>query len=214
MKSRLGNSVEDGGIHRQSNVVLRFGQILPQKQIDYFYFSMAEARKRYYILVRDRVGYMLERRILSLGRMKSTPTQLSKGEILEALPETEQPNDSTRIVLAVIDREKIRLECRTEDIARLMNEDANLLLAICSVGLRYQCYIDSKRLDFGRQISPGSQVFVELKGISKKLHGTVWYVGELERLRGTMFGVELTVSRKWNLDLMAKGLATITITRF
>ena len=33
MKSRLGNSVEDGGIHRQSNVVLRFGQILPQKQI-------------------------------------------------------------------------------------------------------------------------------------------------------------------------------------
>ena len=213
MKSRLGNSVEDGGIHRQSNVVLRFGQILPQKQIDYFYFSMAEARKRY-ILVRDRAGYMLERSILSLGRMKSTPTQLLKGEILEALPETEQPKDSTRIVLAVIDREKIRLECHTEDVARLTNEDANLLLAICSVGLRYQCYIDRKRLDFGRQISPGSQVFVEVKGVSKKLHGTVWYVGELVRLRGTMFGVELTVSRKWNLDVMAKGLATISITRF
>ena len=213
MKSRLGNSIEDGGIHRQSNVVLRFGQILPQKQIDYFYFSMAEARKRY-ILVCDRAGYMLERSILSFGRMKSTPTPLLKGEILEALPEREQPNDSTRIVLAVIDREKIRLECHLEDVRRLTNEDADLLLAICSVGLRYQCYFDRKRLDFGRQISPGSQVFVEVKGVSKKLHGTVWYVGELVGLRGTMFGVELTVSRKWNLDVMAKGLATITITRF
>ena len=168
-----------------------------------------------YILVRDRAGYMLGRRILSFGRMKSTPTPLLKGEILEALPEREQPNDSTRIVLAVIDREKIRLECHLEDVRRLTNEDADLLLAICSVGLRYQCYIDRNRLDFGRQISPGSQVFVEVKGVSKKLHGTVWYVGELVGLRGTMFGVELTVSRKWNLDVMAKGLAlTITITRF
>ncbi|CAH3020076.1 unnamed protein product [Porites evermanni] len=124
--------------------------------------------------------------------MKSTPTPLLKGEILEALPEREQPNDSTRIVLAVIDREKIRLECHLEDVRRLTNEDADLLLAICSVGLRYQCYFDRKRLDFGRQISPGSQVFVEVKGVSKKLHGTVWYVGELVGLRGTMFGVELT----------------------
>ena len=156
---------------------------------------MAEAGKKYYILVQDRVGYLQERSMMSFGAMKSTPTQVLKGELLEALPETEQPNDSTRIALAGIDRKNLRLECRTEDITRLSIEDANLLLAISSVGLRYQSFIDRKLLDFGRQISLGSQVFVEVKGFSKKLHGTVWYVGELISLHGTMFGVELIVSK-------------------
>ena len=155
---------------------------------------MAEVRKRYYILVQDRVGSTQERSMMSFGAMKSTPTMVLKGELLEALPETEQPSDSTRIALAGIDRKNIRLECRTEDITRLTVEDANLLLAISSVGLRYQSFIDRKRLDFGRQISPGSQVFVEVKGVSKKLHGTVWYVGELPPLHGTMFGIQLIVS--------------------
>ena len=155
---------------------------------------MAEVRKRYYILVQDRVGSTHERSMLSFGAMKSTPTMVLKGELLEALPETEQPKDSTRIALAGIDRKNIRLECRTEDITRLTIDDANLLLAISSAGLRYQSFIDRKRLDFGRQISPGSQVFVEVKGFSKKLHGTVWYIGELPPLHGTMFGVQLIVS--------------------
>ena len=151
-------------------------------------------RKRYYILVQDRVGSTQERSMLSFGAMKSTPTMVLKGELLEALPETEQPSDSTRIALAGIDRKNIRLECRTEDITRLTIEDANLLLAISSAGLRYQSFIDRKRLDFGRQISPGSQVFVQVKGFSKKLHGAVWYIGELPPLHGTMFGVQLIVS--------------------
>ena len=34
MKSRLGNSLEDGGILRQLVVVLRCGQIMLQKEID------------------------------------------------------------------------------------------------------------------------------------------------------------------------------------
>ena len=125
---------------------------------------------------------------------KSTPTQVLKGELLEALPEAEQPNDSTRIALAGIDRKTLRLECSMEDIARLTSEDADLLLAISSVGLRYEIYIDRKRLDFGRRIRAGSQVSVEVKGISKKLHGAVWYVGELPPNIGTMFGVQLIVS--------------------
>ena len=159
------------------------------------------AGKRYYILVQDRVGSMQERIVLPFGAMKSTPTQVLKGELLEALPETEQPNDSTRIALAGIDRKSLRLECRTEDITRLTMEDANLLLAISSVGLRYQSFIDRKRLDFGRQISPGSQVFVEVKGFSNKLHGLVWYIGELPSFHGTMFGVELLVSKLNTTDL-------------
>ena len=155
---------------------------------------MESDRKRYYILVQDRVGYMIERSMLSFGAMKSTPTQLLKGELLEALPQTEQPNDSTRIALAGIDRKEVSLECRTEDVIRLTVEDSNLLLAISSDGLRYQTFMDGRRLDFGRQISHGSRVFVEVRGVSKKLHGTVCYIGELRHCHGTMFGVELVVS--------------------
>ena len=133
--------------------------------------------------------------MLSLGlSVKSTPTHLLKGELMEALPETDQPNDSTRIALAGIERKNLRLECYMEGIAKLASEDANLLLAISSAGSRYQTYIDRKRLDFGRQIKHGSQVFVELKGVCKKLHGIVWYVGELPTNLGTMFGIELIVS--------------------
>ena len=160
-----------------------------------------ENPRKIYILVKDRVGIMQERSMLSFGAMKSTPTQVCKGELLEALPETDQPNDSTRIALAGFDRINLRLECRIEDITRLTIEDANLLLAISSVGLRHQSFIDRKRLDFGRQISPGSQVLVEVKGLSKKLLGTVWYIGELSPFHGTMFGVELVVSKLNTTDL-------------
>ena len=153
---------------------------------------MENHRKRY-ILLYDRVGHLQERSALVSGAMKSPPTQLLKGELLETLPDTEQPDDPSRIALAVTDRKNLRLECRREDITPLTDEDNNLLLAISSTGLRYQTFV-RERLDFGRQIRPGSQVFVKLKGISRKVVGTVWYIGELPPYRGTMFGVELLVS--------------------
>ena len=155
---------------------------------------MAELRNRY-ILLQDRVGYLQERSVLTLGLSKSTPTQILKGELLEALPETEQPDDSTKIALSGIERKHLRVECSTESVAKLSSEDANLLLAISSVGERYQTYIDRNRLDFGRRIDTGSQILVEVKGVAKKLHGTVWYIGELPPNLGTMFEVELFVSK-------------------
>ena len=157
---------------------------------------MENHRKRY-ILLHDRVGHLQERSMLGLlgfGAMKSTPTPLLQGELLEALPDEEQPDDSSKIALAGIDQNNLRLECRTEDITRLANEDGNLLLAISSTGLRYQTFVDKKRLDFGRQISPGSQVFVKVSGFFEKVQGTVRYIGELPPIHGTMFGVELIVS--------------------
>ena len=85
-----------------------------------------------------------------------------------------------------------------ECIIRLTEEDANLLLAISSLEERYQTYMDSLQLDFGRKIGPDSEVYVTVKRISKKLSGIVWYKGELPSCNGTMFGVELTVSKLHN----------------
>ena len=154
-----------------------------------------EEPKNKYILLHDRVGYTVERNILTLGLFAtSTPTNIPRGELLEALPEAEQRSDSTRIALVGIERKSLRLECRTEDIIRLSDEDANLLLAISSSEFRYQTFIERKRLDFGRRLLTGNEVFVSVKGIAEELPGVVWYKGELPSKLGTLFGVELIVS--------------------
>ena len=79
---------------------------------------MVEPRNRY-ILLQDCVGdFIIERFALGLPP-KVTPTRVLKGELLEALPEAEQPDDSTRIALAGIDRRNLRLECGVKDVTRL-----------------------------------------------------------------------------------------------
>ena len=153
-----------------------------------------EQPKNKYILLNHRVGYTVERNMFGLST-KPLPTNVLRGELLEALPEAEQPQDClTRVALAGIDRKSLRIECSMEDLTRLTDEDAKLLLAISSSESRYQTLIDRKRLDFGRRLSPDSQVFVSVKGIPKDVVGVVWYKGELPSLPGTMFGVELIVS--------------------
>ena len=150
-----------------------------------------------YILLRDRVGHSVEKNMLSLGlTTKSTPMQVLQGELLEGVPEAERPTDSTKVAVVGIERKSLRLECPTEDMARLSEEDTNLLLAITSAEGRYLTYTDRKRLTFGRQLLPGSAVFVEVKGVSKVLPGVVWYIGKLPPSLGTWFGVELIVSTR------------------
>ena len=75
-------------------------------------------------------------------------------------------------------------------------EETNLLLAITLSEERYQTYRDRKRMAFGRQLSQGSAVFVEVKGNSKFLPGIVRYKGVLPPCLGTWFGVELIVSTR------------------
>ena len=157
-------------------------------------YDMGDQRTKY-ILLQDRVGETVERNVFSLGfSTKSTPTQVLRGDLLEALPETEQPQDSTKIALIGVERKSLRLECTLEYLTRLSDEDANLLLAISSLEERYQTFMDRIRLDFGRKLLLGSKVYVSMKGVSKKLSGVVWYKGELPSNNGTMFGVELIVS--------------------
>ena len=56
-------------------------------------------------------------------------------------------------------------------------EETNLLLAITLSEGRYETYIARKPMTFGRQLSPGSAVFVEVKGHSNVLPGIVQYKG-------------------------------------
>ena len=148
-----------------------------------------------YILLRDCVRRVREKTMLSLGvTTKSTPIQILRGEILEDVPEAEQPTDSTEVAVVGINCKSLRLECPTENVTRLSEEETNLLLAITSSEGRYLSYIDRKRMAFGRQLSQGSAVFVDVKGHSNVLPGIVRYKGVLPPIPGTWFGVELIVS--------------------
>ena len=162
---------------------------------------MEKPRNRYILLQDGRFGGNL-----GLFDFRGTPQKkkLSKGALFEELRETEQPADSTRIALkriyskismgAMFNSERILYECRREDVAPLTREEADLLLAIASVTLRYQIYINRGRLDFGKRLQAGSLVMVSVKGSSKNLPGVVRYKGDLPSMRGTMFGVQLHVS--------------------
>ena len=120
-----------------------------------------------YILLRDRLGHTVEENVLSHGlTTKSTPMQVLQGELFEGVPEADQPRDLTKMAVVGIERKSLRLECPVEVMGQLSEEEANLLLAISSSERRYETYIDWKRLAFGRQLSPGGAVFVEVKGNS------------------------------------------------
>ena len=81
-----------------------------------------------YILLRDCVRRVREKTMLSLGvTTKSTPIQILRGEILEGVPEAEQPTDSTEVAVVGINCKSLRLECPTEDVTRLSEEETNLL---------------------------------------------------------------------------------------
>ena len=153
---------------------------------------MEEPRKRY-ILLHDRVGEILGRFLPNRFVTKPIPTQLLKGELLEALLENKQPSDPTKIALCGINR-KVRVECGMEDVMKLTVQEADLLLSISSLTLRHQICFDRKRLDFGKRLEYGSKVLVSINGFSKKLPGVIWYKGELPSSPGTMFGIELHVS--------------------
>ena len=166
-----------------------------------------------YILLQDRPGVIREEQTLDRTRFGvgefarippslpfsdglptvSTPIQVPKGEILEALPENEQPVDSRWIALGGINR-KLLIECLREDVRKLTVQEVDLLLAISSATSRYQICFDRKRLDFGKRLEYGSQVLVSINGGSEKLPGVVRFKGSLPKLLGTMFGIELHVS--------------------
>ena len=64
---------------------------------------------------------------------------VSKGELIEALPENEQPGDTKMIALGGIDT-KIRIKCTKEVVKELTVQEAGLLQAVSSPRLRPRLY--------------------------------------------------------------------------
>ena len=152
-----------------------------------------------YILLVDRISWFRKYAIMMM-ELHGKRSQPLRGDIFEALPEAEQPSDGDSIVFKPVKFAQYRLRCSKKDVTRLSDEEANLLLPISCAEKRYATFIDTKRLDFGRRLSPGKAVFISGEGRTKDLPGVVRYKGELPTCPGTMFGVELTVGINSPID--------------
>lgn len=150
-----------------------------------------DTKTQKYILVNDRVGECLDK---GWSLSKNIPTQLLRGEIFEALPESEQPIDHEKIALASIEvnpHHAITLVCPTLDVSKITDCEAGLLLAISATEERFRIHRERDRLEWAKILYHGSRVLVKIRNSIKELQGIIWYKGCLPRNRGTMFGVEL-----------------------
>ena len=106
-------------------------------------------RRKIYILLQDCEGYVfVDKSALGLPS-RSTPTSVSKGEVLEALPQADQPKEKNRISLAGVERKDLRLQCEDKDIKKLTVTEAESLLALPSAALRYEKFLTIQEV--GRQ---------------------------------------------------------------
>ena len=93
--------------------------------------------------------------------------------------------------------QSVFLKCDDEDVAPLHLEEFLLLEGFDNPADRYTAFTEGL-MEFGLSLVPDSKVFVVTSGTSSAKQGlvraTVRYVGEVEDLPGTQFGVELNVS--------------------
>ncbi|PFX17868.1 putative mitogen-activated protein kinase kinase kinase 7-like [Stylophora pistillata] len=126
------------------------------------------------------------------------PTEAIRGELLAKAdyePCNQHLSRVGRMALVGIDRKELHLECGKEDLFKLSEEDASLLLAISDLKLRCETFAKqiqnvSGRLSLGRAVSV-------LLSSGRSVPGVLRYMGELPRKIGTWFGVELMGDPKY-----------------
>ena len=129
---------------------------------------------------------------------QSEPLAL-KGELLEivaalASDSEETPSNNNKLVLRGIKQKELRVECLAEDLRAISTEEAQVLLGVQSLAERCRI-VDEKILQVQQSWTAGTEVCVKLKDIGKEVDAVVHYRGPLLPYDGTMFGVEIQVSR-------------------
>lgn len=161
---------------------------------------MAEVDKlpvQYYILLEGKTAEKREKYSSGFSRSEKKFVSLHKGEILTEVCEKDQPKEQTIIKLHPVERPSLTLECTMPDVQRIDEEEANLLLPLCSLGERLRVFQQRNRLRAGKKMVVNSNVYVTVpvNTIKKQFPGVVKYKGPLPGLHGTMFGVELLLVR-------------------
>ena len=155
---------------------------------------MAEMDGQYYILLKGKMAEKRDKGITGFSKGKKF-VSLLEGEILISVREKDQPKENTLIKLNLIERPSVILECCTTEVQRIDQDEAKLLLPLCSLSERLKVFRERKRLTDGKKMGVGSKVWVMIlvNRIKKEFQGIIRYKGPLPGTLGTMFGVELLV---------------------
>lgn len=81
---------------------------------------------------------------------KAAPAPVLKGDLLEALPQAEQPKETNRIALTGVKRKDLRLECEKSHVKELTVTKTESLLALSSAAFRYEKFLNIQ--DVGQQV--------------------------------------------------------------
>ena len=124
---------------------------------------------------------------------------LLEGEILVRNLTTVVDSTNGTLRLHPYDKGTYYCDCPIETISSLEDEEAKLLLSFKTNGERYK-YFKNSALDAGKRMTIGCHVYVKVRSSSgsntQELVAKIRYKGPLPGELGTMFGVELVVSKK------------------
>ena len=129
------------------------------------------------------------------GRVKRvTPVNALKGDLLIAIPDDKLKPRSHRkrpSKYRLVKDETITVHAEIDDIAPLTDRDFQLLLAIETPLARYEVF-SSNEMKWGLGLKPGDAAYVTIQG-NVRVRAIIRYIGELAKLPGRLFGVEIMV---------------------
>ena len=128
----------------------------------------------------------------------SSVKYLLKGEILVRNLTTVVDSTNGTLTLHPYEKGTYSCDCPVENINPLEDEEAKLLLSFKTNGERYK-YFTNSSLDTGKKMTIDCNVYVKIRspsGNTQELQAKIRYKGPLPGELGTIFGVELMVSKR------------------
>ncbi len=154
--------------------------------------------KQYFVLLCDRRGQKIDKLYAASSEDLKKFVSLGKGEILEKKKDEKTPNPLAMQRFVITDRPAVYVECCKHDVKEIDEEEALLLLSVCSLTERLWLVEDKKLLEIGKKLKTGDYVYVNMptksQSMKQPLEGIIRYKGPLEPPHyGIQFGVEIVV---------------------
>ncbi len=154
--------------------------------------------KQYFVLLYDRTGQKIDKSYAASSEDLKKFVSLGKGEILEKKKDEKTPNPLAMQRFVITDRPTVYVKCCKNEVEEINEEEALLLLPVCSLTDRLWLLEDKKCLEIGKKLKIGDYVYVNMptksQNVKQPVEGIIRYKGPLEPPNyGVQFGVEIMV---------------------
>ena len=108
-------------------------------------------KKQFYILLRERNGQKMDKAYASVHTDMKKFVSLGKGEILEGNMQERTSNPLALPRYTLADKSSVYVECGKEEVKKIDEEEALLLLPVSSLSDRLQLLEERKHLEYGKK---------------------------------------------------------------